>query len=80
MRRELVAQVPQKPRHAGMRAQHLGAAEDEPAVRRAGDDAKRRAAGGDDQAACIGLDRAFDIPKAERSGKNVSEHPVDSMA
>jgi hypothetical protein len=49
-------------------------------MRRQRHDAKRCSAHADDQAVFNGLDRACDIPKGQRSGKNVSEHRTDSIA
>ena len=80
VRRELLAQVPQQPRHAGVHAERLGPAHD--AASRAARGATMRSAA--PPAATIkpsasARDRAFDIPKAQRSGKNVSEHRIRSL-
>jgi hypothetical protein len=63
-RREFLAQLPQKTGNARVHADGLGTAKDEPPVRRSRHNTKRRAAGGDDEAVFIGLDRAGDFPKA----------------
>jgi hypothetical protein len=64
LRGQLVAQVPQETGNAGMHADGVGATKDEPSVRRPGHDSERCSADRDDQAVCIGLDRAGDLPKA----------------
>ena len=76
VRGELVTEVPEEARHAGMLAERFAPAEDEPAMRRPWLDAKRRSIHDDGEAALIALDRAGHLPEGKRARKNVSEHPT----